>query len=402
MSRPLHVLIAGAGVAALEATLALRALAEDRVDIELLAPDTEFVYRPMSVAEPFGHGETRQFPVARLAELAGGRLTPGTLARVDLDGRKVETGDGTELDWDVLLLALGAQAREGVAGGLTFRGPNDRAALAELVAEAASGRFQSITFALPTRAAWPLPLYELALMTKIRLEDTGATQVRVDLVTPEDEPLAVFGRQASQSVKSLLETRGIDLRAHTTPVVFRDGALVVVPGRAIRTDRVVSLPVPEGPRIPGLPQNGGGFVPTDPYGRVEGRDDVYAAGDMTTFPLKQGGIATQQADAAAGSIAELAGAPVTPKPFRPVLRGLLLTGLSPRFMAAGLLDDSSEVDTEPLWWPPAKIVGRHLAPFLATHLGLSAELPPQAIAENAVPVEVELERLEGNWVSARG
>jgi sulfide:quinone oxidoreductase len=401
MSEPLHVLIAGGGVAALEATLALRAQAEERVDIELLAPDADFVYRPMAVAEPFQQGEVKHFPLARLAELAGARLTPGTLARVDLDNHRVETADGTELKWDVLLVALGAGAREGIAGGLTFRGPDERAALTEIVDDAVAGRVQSLTFALPTRAAWPLPLYELALMTKIRLEDAGATAVRVDLVTPEAEPLAVFGREASESIKSLLETRGIGLRTQTTPVVFRSGALVVVPGRAIRTERVVSLPVPEGRRIPGLPTDGRGFVRADDLGRVEGRDGVYAAGDITTFPLKQGGIATQQADAAAESIAALAGAPVTPRPFKPVLRGLLLTGLTPRFMAASPLDASSEVDSEPLWWPPAKIVGRYLAPFLAQHVGLSAERPPEALAANAVEVDVELERIEGDWVSDR-
>ena len=150
-----------------------------------------------------------------------------------------------------------------------------------------------------------------------------------------------------------------------------------------------------------MPDDGRGFIRTDPYGRVEAREDVYAAGDITSFPLKQGGIATQQADAAAESIAELAGAPVTPAPFRPVLRGLLLTGLTPRFMAAGVLDDSSDVDTQPLWWPPAKIVGRYLAPFLAAHLGLAAEAPPEALAKSGVPVDVELERLEGDWVSAQ-
>jgi sulfide:quinone oxidoreductase len=401
MSEPLHVLIAGGGVAALEATLALRALAEERVDIELLAPDADFVYRPMAVVEPFQQGEVKRFPLGRLAELAGARLTPGTLARVDLDNHLAETADGTELNWDVLLVALGAGAREGIAGGLTFRGPDERAALTEIVDDAVAGRVQSLTFALPTRAAWPLPLYELALMTKIRLEDAGATAVRVDLVTPEAEPLAVFGREASESIKSLLEARGIGLRTQTTPVVFRSGALVVVPGRAIRTERVVSLPVPEGRRIPGLPTDGRGFVRADDLGRVEGRDDVYAAGDITTFPLKQGGIATQQADVAAESIAALAGAPITPRPFKPVLRGLLLTGLTPRFIAASPLDASSEVDSEPLWWPPAKIVGRYLTPFLAQHMGLSAERPPEAPAANAVEVDVELERIEGDWVSDR-
>ena len=400
-TRPLRVLIAGAGVAALEATLALRKLAEDRVDIELLAPDGEFVYRPMAVAEPFGRGEARRFPLVRLVELAGARLRRGTLARVDLDRHRATTKAGRELEWDVLLMALGARAREGIAGGLTFRGPQDRAELTRLVDDALAGRVRSLTFALPTLASWPLPLYELALMTKIRLEDRGAVDVQVDLVTPESEPLAVFGREASASIKSLLETRGIGLHTNTTPVVFRDGALVVVPGRAIRTERVVSLPVPEGRRIPGMPVDGRGFVRTDEHGRVDGREDVYAAGDITTFPLKQGGIAAQQADAAAESIAALAGAPTEPRPFRPVLRGLLLTGLTPRFMAAGVLDASSEIDSEPLWWPPAKIVGRYLAPFLAEHVGISAEPPSDALTTSGVRVDIELERVEGEWVSPR-
>jgi sulfide:quinone oxidoreductase len=397
-SKPLHVLIAGAGVAALEAALALRTLAEERVDIELVAPDVDFRYRPMSVAAPFGKGEARTFPLTRLVELAGARLTPGKLARVNLKARCVVTTDGAQLEWDVLLLAVGARMREGVPGSLTFRGEDDGHDLAETIDAAATGRVGSLTFALPTRAAWPLPLYELALMSKTELEDRGATDVSVDLVTPEAEPLGVFGKAASASMAELLQTRGITLHTLTTPVVFRSGALVVVPGRAMRTERVVSVPVPEGGRIPGIPQNGDGFVPTDEYGRVRDRDDVFAAGDMTTFPIKQGGIAAQQADAAAQSIAALAGAPITPEPFRPVLRGLLLTGLSPRFLRANLLDSSSVLDFEPLWWPPGKIVGRYLAPFLAQHLGISAETPPAGIADAAQRVEVELDRVEGAWV----
>src|SRR5215211_2111221 len=370
-SRPLHVLIAGGGIAALEAALGLRDLAEDRVQVELLAPDDDFVYRAMSVAEPFHRGEARRFPLARLVELAGARLTRGTLARVDLVARTGWTAAGDEVTWDILLIALGAQTREGVPGSLTFRGPADSAATAQLVHDASTGHVRSVAFAVPTLAAWPLPLYELALMAKVQLEEAGATGVEIDIVTPEGEPLGIFGREVSVAVKQLLEERGIGLRAHTTPVVFRSGALIVVPGRAVRADRVVSVPVPEGLRIPGIPTDGHGFIRTGQNGHVEGFEDVYAAGDITSFPLKQGGIATQQADAAAESIAALAGAPVIPRPFRPVLRGLLLTGLTPRFLSANLLDANSEADTEPLWWPPAKVVGKYLAPFLAEHVGLS-------------------------------
>ena len=289
------------------------------------------------------------------------------------------------------MLAVGVRTREGVPGGLTFRGRDEREELSEIIDAASAGRLGSITFALPSQAAWPLPLYELALMTKTVLEDRGATQVRVSLVTPEASPLAVFGAPASETVAEVLAGCNIAVHTQTTPVVFRDGALVVVPGRAIRTQQVVSIPVPEGRQIPGIRQDGRGFVPVDEHGRVEGRDDVFALGDMTAFPIKQGGIATQQADAAAEWIAALAGAGVEPRPFRPVLRGLLLTGLSPRFLRSDVLDSSSEVDMEPLWWPPGKIAGRYLAPFLAEHLGLSTTPPPGLFDEHENrEVEVEL------------
>ena len=106
------------------------------------------------------------------------------------------------------------------------------------------------------------------------------------------------------------------------------GHLIVDPGgRSIDVDRVVSLPAPRGPaRSRASRPTRDGFIPVDEHGRVAGLDGVYAAGDGTAFPIKQGGLATQQADAVAETIAAAAGAPVEPQPFRPVLRGMLLTG----------------------------------------------------------------------------
>ena len=104
------------------------------------------------------------------------------------------------------------------------------------------------------------------------------------------------------------------------------------PGDGIEADRVIALPRLEGPRLAGLPCDRDGFIPTDDRCRVGSEVDVYAAGDATQFPLKQGGIATQQADTAAAEIAAQAGAPVEPEPFKPVLRGLLLTGMVPRYL----------------------------------------------------------------------
>jgi sulfide:quinone oxidoreductase len=182
----------------------------------------------------------------------------------------------------------------------------------------------------------------------------------------------------------------------TTPVEFEAGALRVTPGEAIEADRVIALPRLEGPRLAGLPCDAGGFLPTDEYCRVGSEPDVYAAGDATQFPLKQGGIAAQQADVAAADIASRAGSTVEATPFKPVLRGLLLTGMAARFLRAEPGTAVSSIDTEALWWPPAKIVGRYLAPFLASKLGLS-EGVPRPTAET-VPVEVELDLHDrGAW-----
>jgi sulfide:quinone oxidoreductase len=390
MSGPLRVTIAGGGVAALEAALALQELAGNLVSVELVAPETEFAYRPLAVAEPFRVGEMHRFPLARLAEAAGAALRTGSAAAVDPERKVLKLDDGTELPYDALVLALGARAREAIPGALTFRGPEDGPSLAGLLDRVTAGDVQRIVFAAPAAVTWPLPLYELALLTAEYVAERGTRGIELVLATPEDRPLALFGENASDAVRELLELRGIALETGVAPLGWSGGTLQLAGDRWLEADAVVALPRLEGPSLAGVPSDNAGFIPTDEYGWVLGVNDVYAAGDSTQFPVKQGGLATQQADAVASVIAADAGAPVKPATFRPVLRGLLLTGLTPRFLRAETGTGRSVVDTEPLWWPPAKVVGRYLAPFLADHLGLEPE-PPAQLREGAVPVEVELD-----------
>ena len=93
---PLRVLVAGGGVAGLEAVLALRTLAGDRVSIELLAPSDEYVERPSSVLSPFsGAAEPRvtleHFPALGVVH------HHGALAAVDSERREVRTTGGVQL-----------------------------------------------------------------------------------------------------------------------------------------------------------------------------------------------------------------------------------------------------------------------------------------------------------------
>jgi sulfide:quinone oxidoreductase len=395
MEHRTRIVIVGGGVAALEAALALHELASELVRVELVAPDRDVTYRPLLVAEPFGAGQVRRFPLRRLAEAAGASFRQAIVTGVDSDRHVVRTASADELPFDLLLLAPGAVPVAAVPGALCFRGPRDAEELERVLEAAAAGEVDRIVFAVPAGAAWTLPLYELALLTRARLVDGGAGGVSVTVVTPEDSPLSAFGPTASEAVAELLAARGIEVRSGTTPLSFADGALGVAPGGTIAADHVVALPRLEGPRLEGVLHDPQGFIPTDSHGQVADELDVWAAGDATRFPLKQGGIATQQADAAAEAMAARAGAAIETSPFRPVLLGPLLTGMVPRFLRTEA--GAAVVDTEPLWWPPAKIVGRYLAPFLAKHLGLS-EVLPDAAKESAVPVEVELTpRSHGVW-----
>lgn len=388
---PLHVLIAGGGVAALEGALALRDLAGDRVAVELLAPEPHFWYRPLAVVEPFGLGRVHGVELVELARACEARFTLGTLAAVDADAHVARTAAGAEFEYDVLLIATGAAPVEAVRGAFTFRGPADSERLGTLLRDVVSGSVRELVFAVPGGVSWPLPLYELALLSSGHLAARGAEDVELTLVTPEDAPLGIFGGDASAAVAELLAKRGIEVRTAVYPIAVEGGVLTVAPRGSVPADRVVALPYLHGVPIDGISHDAGGFVATDPSGRVTGVDDVFAAGDATAFPVKQGGLAAQQARAAAEAIAAAAGADVRPQPFRPILRGLVLTGSVPRYLRAELrggAGDTATAAAEPLWWPPGKIVGRHLAPFLAERAG--AVLSPPAEAD-AVRVEVELD-----------
>ena len=372
-SNRFRVVIAGGGVAAVEAMVALRELAGDLVDVELVAPEAEFVYQPLAVAEPFDRGTAQRFPLAALANACGARLRVDALARVEPAARRARTRRLVELDYDALLVAVGARAREAVPGALTFRGARDVEALRALIRDVEEERIDDVVFAIPSGSGWPLPLYELALLTADRIRAARQERASVRLVTPEEMPLEIFGRTASGRVRALLDESGIDVITEAHPYTFEDGRLRLSGDGDIAADAVVALPSLRGELIAGIPHDRDDFIGTDPYGRVEGVASVYAAGDCTAFPVKQGGLATQQADAAAERIAADAGADVKPRPFEPVLRGVVITGGTPTYLRAEIRDglaELSDADGEPLWRPAAKITGRYLGPFLAEQAGL--------------------------------
>jgi sulfide:quinone oxidoreductase len=378
-----RVVIAGGGVASLEAILALSELKRAGLAIELLAPEGEFTYRAMSVAQPFGSPARPKLDLAAFCAEHGAELHSDRLSEVWPQQQRVLLDSGDEIYYDALLIALGATPYEALEGALTFRGPADVVPFGILLDEIAAGQARRLAFAVPAEVAWSLPLYELALLTAQRLKDRGADDFELMFVTHEQRPLGVFGIETSEHVSSLLDGAGVKTIFGRTPTDFTDGVLRLDDGE-LEVDRVVALPGLRVPPIPGMPQGSHGFIGTDAEMRVDGIDHVWAVGDAIWFPIKQGGLAAQQAEVAVSGIAAASGLEVVQTPFRPVVRGALLTGTEPHFMRAAYgTGAEAEHATAPLWWPPAKIAGRRLAPYMARHWSDRKEDPLLPLEDRA-------------------
>lgn len=359
------VVIAGGGVAALEAAFALQDLAGDRAEVALYSPRQDFIYRPFAVAEPYGASRPMRYDLAELAERCGAGFHRAAIASVDAEAQRARTHGGEEIAYDHLIVASGTRLLAGISGAVTFWGVPDDAKIQEVIRDLREGKVRRLAFTMPGGGTWALPVYELALLAGAELDREGIEDASLVVVTPEDAPLGLFGRAVSERVSELLAERRIEAVTSAMPIHFADGVLSVTPRAAIEADAVISLPRMEGRRIPGVPHDLAGFIPIDDHCRVRGMRNVYAAGDVTSFAVKQGGIATQQADVAAEAIAAELGCDVAAEPLDPLLRGVLWTGGKPLYLSgrlAGGHGETSSASSEPAWEGAAegKIAGRYI------------------------------------------
>jgi sulfide:quinone oxidoreductase len=372
-----RVLIVGAGVAGLETLAALRKLAGERIDITLLAPELKFVNHSMCAAQPFKPRRVRGIPLARVAADFGAYWCRDELQRVDAEKREALTRSGRRLQYDKLVLALGARQEPNFSPALTFRngrdGPNYRLVLKRL----RTGALKNLAFVKPWGPAYLLPLYDLALLTAAECARAGRG-IDISLITPEEEPLGVFGQEVSSGVARLLAENGVRVHARSYGLIRRSGGVELRPGgQALRAQQVVTVPRLFARHLCGVPFDSDGFIPVDGHGRVRGLDHAWAAGDATNFPLKQGGLAAQQADAVAEDIAASVGVDVEPRPFSPILRSVLLTGAEPHYLRAdlsGSAGDDSSFSPQPSWFPATKLAARYLTPYLSTRRGSALDV----------------------------
>jgi sulfide:quinone oxidoreductase len=386
--RAMEIVIAGGGVAGLEGLLALHRSLGDRARLVLIAPDSDFTYRPMAVAEPFGLGHAHRVPLRRFVNETGAELMLDAVTAVDDADRHVQLADGGSRGFDALLLAPGGRAVTGVPGATTWWPAGDSETYGGLLRDLEEGYSKRLAIVVPPGAVWPLPAYELALMTAGEARGMGRDDLKVIVVTPEHAPLSLFGDEAGRAVTEELNWAGVELR--TGAVGRKDGGeLVLEPsGERLPIDRVFAVPRIVGPVIEGLPCDDEGFLRAGDDARVEGAERTWAAGDGVVSPVKFGGLATHQARRAVAAIAGLAGVDV-PDPGEPVLHGRLLVGHRTR-----RLTGKGGAEGAPLWWPHGKVAGEYLPRWLAEH-GVAPPAAEEPPADDGVTVQQPLSAMRG-------
>jgi sulfide:quinone oxidoreductase len=308
----------------------------------------------------------RRYPLQRIASDLGARWVRDRLRSVETTSRTVHTEGGVELQYDMLLLAIGAKETSPYQHAYMFTDRTAGETFDRIIRDIEAGSVDAVAFVLPHEWVWPLPLYELALMTRHRARAVSR-RLQIAFVTSEGRPLKAFGKAAGDAVLDLLQEADVRLHAGVRARVPAPG-VVTFDGGELRVDRVVTLPKITGPAVKGVPAGSRWFVPINEWCVVpstEGR--VFAAGDATDFPVKQGGIGAQQADTAAAGIAHLAGVVGRPPPLHPVIRGALLTGTRPLYVAAQVIDGvgwQSQIYKRPPWPAQEKIVAEELGGYL--------------------------------------
>ncbi len=309
---------------------------------------------PQVLGTPWG-GTPLRVDLAAACERFGARFTLATTTGVDAATRHVLLSGGGRIAYDELLLAPGARRELAHAGTRTV-------GFGMLPSALATDVTGSVAIVVPAGASWTLPAYELALLCAREGRD-------VRVLTPEHRPLEAFGPGTYEATAALLarERVGVALRSAPTP------------GSAVSelADTVVSLPLQHGPDLTGLPLAARGFVRVDERMGVAGLEHVHAAGDVTDGPVKQGGLAAQQADTAAAEIVRaLADDPeaVHPVAYEPVLRGVLVAGDGEELFLRRALNgrDGGCSSAHALWQPPSVVCAWRLARWLVHHDG---ELP---------------------------
>ena len=305
-----NLVILGAGTAGtmIGNKLALRLGAE--WNIHLIDRDDLHVYQPGLLFIPFRAYRREEIirPRKRFIQPRV-HLNLSGIQAVDVEKKQVRVGDGTTLDYEILIVATGARLSPEATEGLTGPGWHQTAfdfyslegslALAEKLDGFESGRVLINVVDMPIKC--PVAPLEFAFLADAFFKEKGVREdIELRFVTPLDG--AFTKPRASALLGDMLEERQIKIEANfaASAVDGEKQTLHGYDGRKLDYDLLVTIPLHNGTEVmldSGLADENG-FVKTNKHTLASKvAPGVFALGDATDLPTsKAGSVAHFQAE----------------------------------------------------------------------------------------------------------
>lgn len=327
MTSPQTVVILGGGIGGLATARALRRRLSRRHRIVLVDRERQHVFAPSLLWLMTGQRRPEQIqrPLTALAP-RGVELLVGEIERIEPEARRVIL-NGQPIEWDYLVISLGAELAPEAIPGLREAGYNlydlpGAVGLRDALAVHRAGRVVVLTAAPAYKC--PAAPYEAALLIADALHiGTSRAIGEVAVYAAEPGPMGVAGPEVSSAVRQLLQARHIPYfpEHQVTEVDPLARRITFTNGARAEFDLLAYVPPHRAPRVvreSGLTTETG-WVGVDRHTLGTRFPRVYAIGDVVSIPLalgkplpKAGVFAHGQAKVVAKNIAGLiAGKPAT-------------------------------------------------------------------------------------------
>jgi sulfide:quinone oxidoreductase len=301
-----RIVILGGGTGGTLVANRLRRACGNGARITVVDRDDRHIYQPGLLFIPFGLAEPDEIVRPRRDQLHDGidfRLAE--VQSVEIGENVVNLADGTFLEYDVLVVASGAELAPEETEGLTgpgwgrsvhtFYTLDGARVLRGALAELTGGRLVVNVVDMPIKC--PVAPLEFCFLADWQLRRRGLrADVELSFVTPLDG--AFTKPVASARLAALLADKNITVHSEFATGKVDAGAGVIQSWdeREVRFDLLVTIPVHNGPayvsRSPGL-GNELGFVPTDPRTlQSRAAPNVFVIGDATDVPTSKAGSVT--------------------------------------------------------------------------------------------------------------
>ncbi len=291
-----RVLILGAGTGGL---VAANHLARRGYNVTVVEKSDYHLFQPGMLWIAFrGHDPHRYMRKVEDLLDPGVTLVKGTVEKIDLGERRVGLSDGRSLDYDILIVALGASldydaipGHKGLleAYGDYYAGPWEAARLWEHIRELREGRLV-IAAGDPLYKCPPAP-HKAAFLAADTLRARGS-KAEVVLALPftrvyPAEPM-------SDIIEEKLSEKGVRVETMFTVDSIEDGKLVALEGGELEYTVAAVIPPHRGPSVevePSEAVDDDGFFRVDKYTlQIRGFDDAYAVGDCNDAPTSKTGV----------------------------------------------------------------------------------------------------------------